>query len=246
MFFYGLGAQFWSARSTYGDAIQTQAKALGLGRKTGIGLNGEHAGRVPDPATRLALHDANPTAFPNGAWRTGDNINLSIGQGELVVTPLQLAQAYATFAEGGRGYVPRVASEALTVTSKGSKVAMTFGPKAVAGTQLSLDIMNPIIAGLRGVVTDPKGTAYNAFAGFPFSQLSVAGKTGTAQVHNKQDTALFAAYAPVENPQWAVSVVLEEAGFGGSVAAPVARHIFDAVLGRVDDTAAFVVAGGAD
>ena len=246
VFFYGLGAQFWNQRSTYGDAIQTAAKSLGLGRKTGIGLVGERAGRVPDPASRLALHNANPTAFPNGSWRTGDNINLSIGQGELVVTPLQLAEAYATFSKGGHGYVPRVASEALRNTQQGSKVAATFGAKAVAGAPLSLDVLNPIVAGLRGVVSDPKGTAANAFAGFPLNELSVAGKTGTAQVHGKQDTALFAAYAPVDNPQWAVAVVLEEAGFGGSVAAPVARHIFDAVLGRVNDTAAFVVAGGAD
>jgi len=163
----------------------------------------------------------------------------------LAVTPLQLAQAYAAFAEGGHGYIPRVASEALSVTTKGSKVAMTFPPKAVAGTPLDPTQMAPIVAGLRGVVGDPKGTAFNAFAGFPLGQFPIAGKTGTAQVHNKQDTALFAAYAPVDNPQWAVSVVLEEAGFGGSVAAPAARKIFDAITGRTD-TSIGVVQGGPD
>ncbi len=235
VFFYGLGAQFWLERSTYGDAMQNAAKALGMGRKTGIGLAGERAGRIPDPATRLALHNDNPTAFPNGGWRTGDNINLSIGQGELVVTPLQLAQAYATFSKAGHGFVPRVASEALTTTTKGTTVAATFGPKAVAGTPLDPQVIAPIVAGLRGVVSDPKGTAVNAFAGFPLNQFPVAGKTGTAQVRSKQDTALFAGYAPINDPQWAVAVVLEEAGFGGAVAAPVARRIFDAILGRDDE-----------
>jgi penicillin-binding protein 2 len=112
VFFYGLGDQFWQRRATLPNAIQNAATGLGLGNKTGIGLLGEHAGRVPTPASLKALHDANPKAFPNGGeWRTGNNINLSIGQGELVVTPLQLAQAYAAFAHhdgerrNGRGHV---------------------------------------------------------------------------------------------------------------------------------------------
>lgn len=91
------------------------------------------------------------------------------------------------------------------------------------------------------MVSDPKGTAYNAFASFPLSSWPVAAKTGTAQVRGKQDTALFAAYMPADNPQWCVAVVLEEAGFGGAVAAPVARRIFDAAIGRADTTAVDIV-----
>jgi penicillin-binding protein 2 len=247
VYFYKLGDDFWRGKDTYGfNAIQDTATVLGLGKKTGIGLLGELGGRVPTPDSRKALHDKNPRLFPNGEWRTGDNINLSIGQGELVVTPLQLAQAYATFAMNGRSYVPRVASEALEVTTKGPKVAKVFPPQAVEGPTISPDVKGPIEAGLRGVATDPKGTAYNAFAGFPFGVLPIAGKTGTAQVRGKQDTALFAAYAPIGDPQWCVAVILEEAGFGGAVAAPVARHIFDAVLGRTDDTSADIVQGGLD
>src|SRR5205085_3019577 len=113
----------------------------------------------------------------------------------------------------------------------GPKIAATFEPKPIDSVTLSPDVMQPIIAGLKGVVGDPRGTAVNAFAGFPLSQFPVAGKTGTAQVRGKQDTALFAAYAPADNPEWAVAVVLEEAGFGGSVAAPVARRIFAAAFG---------------
>jgi penicillin-binding protein 2 len=171
---------------------------------------------------------------------------LSIGPGELVVTPLQLAQAYATFAMDGRSFVPRVASEAIAVAGNTNKVAKVFPAQPVDGPTISPDVKTPIEAGLRGVVSEAKGTAYGAFAGFPFSLMPVAGKTGTAQVRGKQDTALFAAYAPIGNPQWCVAVILEEAGFGGAVAAPVARHIFDAVLGRTDDSAADIVPGGRD
>jgi penicillin-binding protein 2 len=247
VFFYGLGDRFWQGRSTYGvTAIQDVATLLGLGVKPGIGLLGERQGRVPTPDSRKALHDKNPTAFPEGNWRTGDNINLSIGQGELVVTPLQLAQMYATFSKGGQGYVPRVATEALAVTSTGRRVAKVFAPVPRELVELSPDVLNPIVAGLRGVVADPKGTAYNAFASFPLSSWPVAAKTGTAQVRGKQDTALFAAYMPADNPQWCVAVVLEEAGFGGAVAAPVARRIFDAAIGRTDAAAVNIVPSGQD
>lgn len=246
VFFYDLGAKFWTQRSTYGDAMQKEARDLGLGTKPGIGLIGERAGRVPDPATRKALHEANPKAFPNGDWRTGDNINLSIGQGELVLTPLQLAQAYAAFAQGGQRYAPRVASHALRNTSTGPRVEATFSPRPLASVSLSPAVTGPITAGLRGVVSDSKGTAFNAFASFPLNQFPIAAKTGTAQASRKQDTALFAAYGPADNPQWAVSVVLEEAGFGGAIAAPVARRIFDAVLGRADASDVAVVSSGID
>jgi penicillin-binding protein 2 len=244
VFFYRLGDLFWRNKETYGEtAIQDTARSLGFGAKTGLGL-GEHAGRLPTPDLRRALHDANPKAFPTRGWFPGDNINLAIGQGELVVTPIQLALAYATFAMNGKAFVPRVASEAVTQTGNTYRTVATFSPVSVGGPIIAADVKGPIESGLRGAIADPKGTAYNAFAGF--SGMTLAGKTGTAQVHGKQDTALFAAYGPIEQPQWCVAVVMEEAGFGGAVAAPVARHIFDAVLGRTNDNAADIVQSGID
>src|SRR5581483_168057 len=106
VFFYTLGNQFWVQRSQYGDAIQNEARQLGLGKKTGIALPFEASGRIPDPDSRKKLHDQNPKAYPNGQWYAGDNVNLAIGQGEMTVTPLQLVNAYATFANGGTVWTP--------------------------------------------------------------------------------------------------------------------------------------------
>jgi penicillin-binding protein 2 len=105
-------------------------------------------------------------------------------------------------------------------------------------------VRDPILAGLKGVVSAGEGTAHFAFAGFPLDTMSVAGKTGTAQVAKKQDTALFVGFAPADNPQYVVAVVMEESGFGGSVAAPVARRILQKVAGSPDTGAAVV--GGTD
>jgi penicillin-binding protein 2 len=95
---------------------------------------------------------------------------------------------------------------------------------------LAPTIRDPILAGLRGVIAGADGTALNAFSGF--SAMAVAGKTGTAQVLGKQDTAVFVAIAPVQAPRYVVSVFMEEAGFGGETAAPVARRILSGLAGQ--------------
>jgi penicillin-binding protein 2 len=88
-----------------------------------------------------------------------------------------------------------------------------------------------MLAGFEGAVQSQGGTASGTFAGFPFSQLPLAGKTGTAQVNGKSDTSVFVGWGPATNPQFLVTAFLEEAGFGASGAAPVARHIFEGLAG---------------
>jgi penicillin-binding protein 2 len=238
VYFYQLGASFWTQRQQHGDAMQDVARRLGFGTVTGIPLPSEAKGRVPDPATRRRLHEANPAAFPNGDWRTGDNINLAIGQGEMAVTPLQLASAYATFANGGTVFRPRVVDK---VVDQKRRILREVEPIAERKVEIAPAIHDAIVAGLRGVVSG-EGTAAGAFAGFPLERLSVAGKTGTSQVAKKQDTALFVAFAPVENPQYVIAVVMEESGFGGSVAAPVARRVLQKIAGT-EETAVTAVGG---
>ena len=227
VYFYQLGSNFWSRRSQVGDGIQDTARELGMGAPTGIALESEARGRVPDPESRKRLHDRNPQAFPEGKWFAGDNVNLAIGQGEMVVTPLQLANAYAAFANGGTLFTPRIGARAL---KQDGAVVEDIAPQVVRKLDLTAG-RGAVMAGLRGAVTDPDGTAHGAFFAFP-SNLPVAGKTGTAQVFGKQDTALFVGLAPVDNPQFVVAVVMEEAGFGGSAAAPVARRILEGLAGK--------------
>jgi penicillin-binding protein 2 len=240
VFFYTLAANLWTQRSQHGETpIQETARELGMGEKTGIELPSEARGRLSDPTVRKKLHDDHPQAFPESRWFAGDNVNMSIGQGETVVTPLQIAVSYATFANGGTVYEPKVGARVLR--QDGSVIREVL-PTELRKVDLPPAIRNPILAGLRGAVTDPNGTAHGAFAGF--DGFPVAGKTGTAQVHKKQDTAIFAGFGPMNDPQYTISVVMEEAGFGGSVAAPVARRIFAGLAGK--PVTEVQIAGGVD
>jgi penicillin-binding protein 2 len=230
VFFYILGARFWEQRRQYGLALQDQARELGLGATTGIALPFEAAGRVPDPENRRQLHEQYPKLFPEGRWFAGDNVNLAIGQGELVVTPLQLANAYAAFANRGTLFQPRTA---LRVLEQDGTTVEELAPSPIRQLSLSPGVWDPIMQGLRGVISSSKGTAAHVFGGMP-PGFAVAGKTGTAQVHGKQDTSVFVAVAPAADPQYVVAVVLEEAGFGASAAAPVARRILQHLAGSAD------------
>ncbi|MGH9224855.1 MAG: penicillin-binding protein 2 [Acidimicrobiales bacterium] len=227
VYFYELGAKLDAPRKPY--PIQEQAKALGLGTTTNVELPFEADGRVPDPETKQKLHDDNPEAFPYGEWFTGDNINLSVGQGDLVVTPLQLANAYATFANGGTVWAPHVGGAIRDVMTNESA---PVEPKAQSRVEFNGAHRDAIMAGLRRVVSDDEGTASAAFAGFPLNRFSLAGKTGTAEVLSKQDTALFVGFGPVEDARYVVAAVLEEAGLGSSAAAPVVRRVFDGLVGN--------------
>jgi penicillin-binding protein 2 len=227
VFFYYLGASFWTQKAQVGDAMQDMAKKFGLGARTGIPLLGEQPGRVWTPADKKHFHEKRPKDFPYGGWFTGDNVNLAIGQGDVAITPLQLASAYGAFATGGNLSPPRIAARVLDVRARpvedipgtpARHIDLPPGADAIAG-------------GLVGTVADPKGTAYAAFAGFPLASFPIAGKTGTAQVPPKQDTSLFVSYGPVGHPQYVVAVVMEESGFGGSSAAPVARRVWDGLAG---------------
>jgi penicillin-binding protein 2 len=238
VFFYSLGNTFWERRNEFGEtAIQDVAHLLGLGSPTGVPLPFEAEGRVPDPELRKRLHEEKPAAFPESRWFAGDNVNLSIGQGELVVTPLQLANVYATFTNGGTVHEPRIADG--VVDARG-KMLRRFEPVITRKIDEPPETRAAMMAGLAGVTQNESGTAAAAFAGFPMRVLPVAGKTGTAQVRGKQDTALFVAAAPVEVPEYVVSVVMEEAGFGGSIAAPVARRILQGIAGEAPGPIAYL------
>ncbi len=229
VYFYEMGKRMWEARSRYGPTpMQDTARSLGLGSPTGIELPFEAGGRIPDAETRKKLHDANPEAFPTRDWFTGDNMNLAIGQGELAITPIQLANAYATFANGGTTYAPHVAGAVLNVNQN---VVRRIERRVTGTVDLPPAFRDPLLRGFFGAIADPDGTAFPAFQGFPLDAFPVAGKTGTAEVAGKQDFALFTAFAPASGARYVVTVVMEEAGFGAQAAAPVARRVLEGAAG---------------
>lgn len=235
VYFYDIGRTYWGdfhRNEPGGTAIQDEARTLGLGAPTGILLSGESSGRVPDAAWKQKVHDERPDAFPYAEWLPGDNINLSVGQGDLLVTPLQLASAYETVANGGTVFTPRLAGQVLTPEGK---LVRTVDPVTKAKVQFPDGARDAILQGLRGAVRDSKGTASGVFSDFPAEQFDLAGKTGTAEVSGKQDTSVFAAITPADaapdQPQYVVVAIVEEGGFGADTAAPIVKRVLQALDG---------------
>ena len=230
-YFYNIGAIFWNAYSSsqqYGpDGLQNGPRELGFGSPTGIDLPNEASGLVPDQASRKKEHEQYPQDYSTGQWYTGDNVNTAIGQGEVGVTPLQLANAYSTFANGGTLWVPQIA---LKVTDLQGKVVEQFTATAKSHVALQPAWQASMLAGFEGVTASSDGTAHAAFAGFPLAQIPVAGKTGTAQVTGKDPTSVFASFAPANNPQFVVVALMEQSGYGADAAAPVVRQIYDSLF----------------
>jgi penicillin-binding protein 2 len=224
-YFYNVGAQFFLQQERFGgeEAMQKYISEFGIGQKTGIPLGEEVSGRLPTPewrrqyCTRLDC---------DTKWRTGDNVNLAVGQGDMVLTPLQLANGYSTFANGGTRYQPQIA---LKIDPPGPAPAVPVKPKVVARVDLPPSVRQPLLDGLSQVPIS--GTAARPFSGFNFTGYPIAGKTGTAQVQGKADTSVFSAFGPLTGPKYEAVALLEESGFGASAAAPVVRSLFDVFSG---------------
>ncbi|WP_426573696.1 penicillin-binding protein 2 [Aquihabitans sp. McL0605] len=237
VYFYSLGNDAWAAYKQQGrvgpDAFQHEVAKLGFGAKTGIDLPGEASGRLPDP-TWLATFDKelNGKATEAGVWGSGASINLAIGQGDMLATPLQLANAYAAFANGGTLYRPSVLDR--IVPNGGTNPTVTYEPKVIDKVDWGADAHAVMLDGFEGVTQDrPHATGRDAFAGFPQDAWPAAGKTGTAQTGTKtkpkEDNSLFVGFGPGTDPRYAAAVVMEHAGAGGSASAPVVRQIFETI-----------------
>lgn len=225
-YFYSLGELLWIQQDIYGrTAIQDTATRFGFGVSPNIDLPSQTAGVMPTPEQRIE------TWGEEYKWFPGDNTNIAIGQGDVNVSPLQLANAYAMLANGGTRYEPRLASS--IVAADGSVTEIT--PVVASDERLDPSYLSALNDGMAAVV-DPalgtgRGTAVRAFAGYPHATYRVLGKTGTAQVTRKADFALFASFAPFPDPQYAVVAILEQAGFGGDAAAPAVRRFYDMLFG---------------
>lgn len=184
------------------EGLADMAHRFGLGRETGIDIRGEAGGLVPTREWKRTVR-----RLP---WYPGDTCQMAVGQGDVLVTPLQVAREAAVVANGGRLVTPHVVRGAdAPVTSVGLRAAtlaaLRAGMEAVAAR-----------GGTAAAVANPR--------------YRVAGKTGTAEAARGAPHAWFAGYAPAEAPRVAVAVVVEHGGHGGAEAAPVAKRVFDAVL----------------
>ena len=257
-YFYSVGGQFYqefdAGRQLKGpDPLQSVASQYGLGHYSGIDLPGESPGLVPDAQIVAKLHAKYPKDYPDGNWEPGFEVQEAIGEGQDLVTPLQLADAYGAFANGGTLYVPQVvlAVEAPGAAPKPSnKITKRFFPKVKDRVDIPSGAgQAAMIQGFEGVTGSSVGTAYGAFKGFPLDKYPVAGKTGTAQVDSfcsagtkcaagfvpwptyKQDTSVFASFAPTTAPRFVVDAVFEQAGYGASVAAPAVAQEYETLFG---------------
>ncbi len=234
-YFYDLGARFWIDQGSDGgpESLGNLLKRWGFHNDTGIDIPGEQPGRVPSPAWLVQYCKGLKAGCTQeqASWRTGKNVNEAIGQGEVLVTPLQLASAYATLANGGTHWTPQVVREIQDGLTH--KVKRDIAPHQEGQVSISPSDRQAIVDGMVGVTTQSGGTAFGAFSGFPNATFPIAAKTGTAQVFGKAPTAVFGAFGPAPDPHYAVSVFMEESGYGGSAAAPVARRLFDVLSGTL-------------
>ena len=228
-YFYNLGYLFWSQTGKYGlTPIQNVATQYGLDQYTQIDLPNESQGRVDSPLVRKLLHAQAPKAFPNVDWYTGDNIEMAFGQGTTAVTPLEMATAYATFANGGTRYAPEVAA---AIIDAHGKVVERYFPRVLGHVNLPPSIRGPILAGLTGVVENPAGTAYYTFhqiANFSLTSFPIAGKTGTASnAPGLEPNSWFVGFGPTYKPKYVVLCVIGQGGYGSEAAAPVVAQTFN-------------------
>lgn len=234
VYYYWIGENLWLGRGAYGEtAIQDTAESFGLGSRSGIELPGESPGRIPTPQRRREAYAANPDLFVTDEWFTGDNVLTAIGQGDVLVTPLQLNSVYATLANGGAVMRPHVAyqtSRALDPTVPPGEpgnyqVVRTILPEERARVEMSPDEYVQLFDGLLGVTQS--GTAASAWAANP-TAWPFAAKTGTAEVQGKADTSVFVGWGPAvggQAPTHAISVIIPQSGFGSDVAAPLAFDV---------------------
>lgn len=208
VFFYNLGLKLGI------DNIHEMAQTIGLTKITGIDLPGEKAGVVPSTAWKLKTYGEK--------WYEGETVSVSIGQGAVWLTPMQLQQLSSFVANEGMTFKPQIVNK---IVSPQGKVLKVFEPAILTNVKLNKQAIAVVKDGMKGVVNEPRGTAYASRS----ASVSISGKTGTAQSASlgagKGDHAWFVAFAPSENPVLSMAILIEFGGHGASVSAPIAKIV---------------------
>ncbi|MBN2072497.1 MAG: penicillin-binding protein 2 [Actinobacteria bacterium] len=218
-FFYEVGYGLYVKSQNVEELLQKYARLLGFGSATGIDLPSEDSGIVPD---RQWKKEYFKDKVEYTVWFPGDTVNMSIGQGDITVSPLQMAVAYLTVANRGIKYTPHLVGE---IRDGGGDLVLENSPPVYQEINLNREYVDIMEDGFK-LVTSPGGTAASTFSNFPVDEIPIAGKTGTAEFYGRQDFAWFASYGPISSPRYAIIVMLEEAGSGGSNASPIAVEIY--------------------
>ena len=233
--YYPMGWQFWlkyfrSERTE--EVLQNHLRRMGFGLPTGLDVPGEISGVIGTQEYKRDLFRSNPQVYCQGRcddderWYPGDYVNMSIGQGFVQVTPIQLAVAFSALANGGTLWEPHVG---LRVETPDGRIVKKIEPKSTGTLPLSKRQIRYLREAMVGVTV--RGTASSAFTGFPLSEIPVAGKTGTAELDPKQPYSWFAAMAPSGTPRYVVVAMVEQGGHGSTTAAPIVRRMLEGLFG---------------
>lgn len=231
LYFWEVALSIWSNRDAPDgneNLLQEWSRRFGFDEETGIDLPFEQEGLIPDRAWFERAQKETPGLVRDGPWTGGDVMNAVIGQGSVLSTPLQLANAYAAIVNGGTLYQPRVVAR---VVDQDGEVVQENEPTVIRVTELAPQTVAFFRRDLQQVVNGPRGTARAAFADFGEGVAQVGGKTGTAEIIKGEtadedvDTAVFVGVTPITSPEYVVVTLIERGGSGGRIAAPTARRV---------------------
>ena len=212
VYFYEIGGGYKNIKGLGIERIKKYLNLFGFGKTANIDLPGEASGLIPDPEWKKKVK--------NEPWVTGDTYNVSIGQGDVLVTPLQMAAGIAAIANGGSLWKPQILKKIINDAGETLKI---MEPELIRNNLIENEKLKIIREGMRRAVTEGSVWFLNDL---PFK---VAGKTGTAQVTNtfKKTNAWFTGFAPYDSPEIAMAIVIEGAGEGSTAAVPVAKEVFN-------------------
>ena len=236
IYFWEIALSIWRdyARTGREGIVQDWAADVGFGRGTQVDLPFENEGILGDRQLFEEWQESQPWRVRAEGWLGGDLMNLVVGQGPILATPLQMAVAYASILNGGTVYQPRVAER---IESPVGERIRALEPRVLRTVDIHPDTVASLRSDLASVVRS--GTARRAFEDMGRLAELVGGKTGTAQAFEDQDgtfhdsTAWFVGVAPIDAPEWVVAVMVDEGGSGGAVAAPAVRAVMQHLLGEV-------------
>ena len=235
--FYEIGKGFYYSETPEG--MQETFRRYGLGSVTGIDLDGEAVGRVPDPAWKLEYYKSLGYSDEDSSWKGGDNCNIAIGQGDVLVTCLQMAQTYASIANRGPAWRPHVLKGVRAKVGEG--FVSEYRPETTMEPEEDPAYRDLVERGMWGVIYEEAPSQASHWTNM---SISVAGKTGTGeQTGAGRNICWFGCYAPSDDPKYVVFANVDGGDWGSTTAMLVARDTLGAIYGEPDTSDAVYAAG---